>query len=675
LDLTTSEPSVVKVGDKWFMVIGSGPEDYDGDSTTTGKIFVLDLATGAPFQNGANDWLFETAEDDAFMATAASYDRRLNYNVDAIYIGETYDDSPHGWKGAMYKIIVPWTCTAPDCTDIQYGDVDPHDANDAIDSDGDGNPSNDVDYYDGVFDNNPANWTLTKLFDSPAPITGPPAISVDFSGNAWVYFGTGRYLSEADKASTDTQYLIGLKDPFFNSIYAPTEDPSVSPADDYYENYGISLTLDTTDLFDSDIYKVIHPWGSQDTPVGDCSAVPVGQTGDITGDGSCVCDYDWPVASCTEAVAGDCATVFPIEEIGDEVYFLDEDNNGISDDGCTCLTFTEPDWGCLDRVAGSCDSVPIAVVADNVNYHSFFYQCTESTEGVCLGVTLADIEGGYTFTNVDGETCTCKEITSINGAAIDTYGNFYSCTERPAGVCATIVDDAATTEIDESINFGDEGEFTTPTDGVCRAGYWACTEAVADSGACDTVDYTLTTGFLGAAGDGDYFGDGSCLCSFTNDPVPMVISTTTNLALTFDEIVDLARLEDGWIHTLIDPGERSVTKPAVLGGITLFSSYVPSSETCDFGGFSYLYALYFETGTAYTSNVFDPGVAIEEGVLQIQERLHLGLGMASSVGLHVGKQEEGEAKAFSQLSTGLIKDITLSPAFNIRSGLRYWKKN
>ncbi len=583
---------------------------------------MLDLATGAPFKNGTDDWLFEASESYAFMAGPASMDKSLNYNVDAVYIGETYDDSPHGWKGAMYKVLVPWSCTASDCTNVQYGDI-----------------------VNGEYDNDPSTWTMSKLFESPAPITTSPSLSVDFQNNAWIYFGTGRYLSTDDKTTTDTQYLFGIKDPFFNREHSLTGDF----ADNYYQNNSSSLTLATTDLFDSDIYKVIYPWGTQDTPQGDCSAVPTGQTGDITGDGSCVCDYDWPLSSCTEVTAGSCASAGVV--MGDEVY----------DDGdCVCILFSTPEWGCLEKVAGSCDSVPVAVIDDNANYHSFFYQCHEDTQGDCLGITLADIEGGYTSGG-----CTCTEITSLNGNTVDSY---YSCTERSAGVCANVVTPAA-------VDYGDEGDFFDTDDGLCRAGYWACTESTAGSGACDTVDYTLTTGFLGANDDGDYFGDGSCICSFVDDPVPVVKTTTSNYGQSFADIIDLARAEDGWMRTLMDPGERSVTKPALLGGITLFTTYVPETEICSFGGFSYLYGLYFETGTAYSSNVFDPGINVQNGVLTIDERYYLGYGMASSVGIHVGKQEGGKAKAFTQQSTGLIRDLLIDPAFNIRSGLRYWKEN
>src|SRR5437016_8938791 len=57
LGLTSALPTVVRVNPadqpttdnafaRWFMVVGSGVNTYDGTSTQTGKIFVIDLATG-----------------------------------------------------------------------------------------------------------------------------------------------------------------------------------------------------------------------------------------------------------------------------------------------------------------------------------------------------------------------------------------------------------------------------------------------------------------------------------------------------------------------------------------------------------------------------------------------------------------------------------------------------
>jgi type IV pilus assembly protein PilY1 len=55
--------------------------------------------------------------------------------------------------------------------------------------------------------------------------------------DVWVYFGTGSYLTEADKISDDQQYMIGIRDPLFK------QSPSVLP-------------LGFGNLFDADPYTV-----------------------------------------------------------------------------------------------------------------------------------------------------------------------------------------------------------------------------------------------------------------------------------------------------------------------------------------------------------------------------------------------------------------------------------
>jgi hypothetical protein len=304
----------------------------------------------------------------------------------------------------------------------------------------------------------------------------------------------------------------------------------------------------------------------------------------------------------------------------------------------------------VDVVPGSCDSVPTGVVSNNANYHSLYWECSGVNDDSCLGVASGTVGAGLG----DG-TCTCVEVATPA----------WSCDQRVAGDCDLVTDTPA---------YGDTGDVDDTNGGVCRVGYWACDSAdpTNDPDACDSVDYQATTGFLGANGDGDYLGDGSCLCSFVSSPEAVVIDTTTNLGKTFNELITAAQAYDGWKRTLPDPGERMVTKPAVLGGLSLFTSYVPSSETCAFGGYSYLWALYFETGTAYSSTVFEPGTEVVEGAITLSERYSLGLGLASSVGIHVGKDQGGKAKGFVQQSTGVIKDVLIDPAFNIRSGLRYW---
>jgi type IV pilus assembly protein PilY1 len=382
--MTTSYPAAIKVQDQWFVVFGSGPTDYDGTSTKNGHIFVVDLLTGAPYQNGGNDWLFESNEAKAFMGMPVSLDKNLNFSVDSIYIGETYLSG--SWKGKLYKIGVPALDALGDYDDTDAANyvTDPLDASDP--------------------------WVLSTLCDATRPITAPPALSVDIFDNCWVYFGTGRYLSQADKTTADTNYLFGLKDPFFNKDHTTAGMYGT----DYYHNYSTSLELTTADLFDADPYVVVE---------------------------------------------------------GDEVY-LDDDS---------------------------------------------------------------------------------------------------------------------------------------------------------------------------------YYG-------------------------TFTTLLTAARQENGWIKTLETPAERILTKPSVLGGVVFTPSFEPNSDVCGYGGQSYLYGQYYETGTAYPLPVFfvngtrTVNIAGNDKV-EVMYRTTLGEGKASAVGVHVGT--EG-AQALIQQSTGTIVSEALNPAINIRSGLQSW---
>jgi len=385
LEMTTSTPAIVRVKDKWFAVFGSGPGNCDGTSTKKGHIFVVDLKTGDPYGSGGNDWLFETNESDAFMNSPVSLDKNLNYNVDAIYFGESYYGS--SWKGKLYKITVPW-----------------------VDASGDYDGSDDSNYSDDPLDStNP--WRFSALFDTTRPITSPVSLSVDTFDNVWVYVGSGRYLSTEDKGNDDTQYMFGIKDPFFNSEHTPDG----LYEDNYYHNHSSSLELQISDLLDADDYTII--------------------------------------------------------------------------------------------------------------------------------------EGGVVY----------KGGTSI--------------------------------------------------------GYW-------------------------------------------------------------DDLLDLAQQKDGWIRTLTISKERILSKPSVLGGIVFTTSYVPNEDICGFGGDSYLYGLYYETGTAFYEPVFKAETTTIE--IQAQEmekvvdKIELGSGKASSLGIQVG-MEEG-AKGFIQQSTGTIVSETINPAFNIKSGLRSWRE-
>ena len=143
------------------------------------------------------------------------------------------------------------------------------------------------------------------------------------------------------------------------------------------------------------------------------------------------------------------------------------------------------------------------------------------------------------------------------------------------------------------------------------------------------------------------------------------IAGTTFGDLRTDQDYD-ERYACGWYKEL-ESGERIINKPSVLGGITLAPSFVPNEDICAFGGDSYLHALYFETGTAYVKSVV--GVEADDSV---KDKIKLGVGISSSLGIHVGR--EHGARGFIQQSTGSISQIDLTPAFSIKSGFVNWRE-
>ncbi|MCP4748130.1 MAG: hypothetical protein GY874_18645 [Desulfobacteraceae bacterium] len=206
LNMSRSRPAPVKVDDKWFAVFGSGPTDYDCTSSEQAYFYLVDLATGELEKK------FGPLDDNAYFNDPISFDKDLNYNVDAIYAATSYledgddsdnDDSDNDektWKGNLYKFAVP--CNA-NCSWSEK----------------------ETDSGVPEYDTDPDNWYKSIMFHSPdAPITAPASVSIEVYpdndiDNVWVYFGTGRYSSEEDLFDSDQQYIYGIKDPFFNKMY------------------------------------------------------------------------------------------------------------------------------------------------------------------------------------------------------------------------------------------------------------------------------------------------------------------------------------------------------------------------------------------------------------------------------------------------------------------------
>ncbi len=197
LGFTMSYPSVAKVGDCFYAVVGSGPKvsyvpDYNGSSNQNGSVFVINInacsATGAPAGSATS---FQTPDANSYFSDPISVDITLNpskpligasgtsYGTDVIYIGETFSTTyptpnPNGTAlgSRMWRLVT----------------------------------NNDV---------NPANWKFGMLYTMPAgaPISAAGAASEDALHNIWLFWGTGRLLSAADQTDAQTQAFYGVKDP------------------------------------------------------------------------------------------------------------------------------------------------------------------------------------------------------------------------------------------------------------------------------------------------------------------------------------------------------------------------------------------------------------------------------------------------------------------------------
>ncbi|MBN1627760.1 MAG: hypothetical protein JW944_14670, partial [Deltaproteobacteria bacterium] len=156
-----------------------------------------------------------------FMNSPVSVDVELNYDVDAIYLGDAYMDTsedPDEWKGKLYKVAVPWSIV------------------------------DEVAVYSKIPNNITSPWTFVTLFNAEKPITSSCALSMDGIGNMWVFVGSGRYFNNDDKINTDKQYMFGIKDPFYNKqMYEST----------YYHKFTASRDPDTFNLLNSDPYLIL----------------------------------------------------------------------------------------------------------------------------------------------------------------------------------------------------------------------------------------------------------------------------------------------------------------------------------------------------------------------------------------------------------------------------------
>jgi type IV pilus assembly protein PilY1 len=144
-------------------------------------------------------------------------------------------------------------------------------------------------------------------------------------------------------------------------------------------------------------------------------------------------------------------------------------------------------------------------------------------------------------------------------------------------------------------------------------------------------------------------------------------STTTSLqGLISTPIIRgwFTKLPNPIVSPPVPPLERVVATPTVAGGIVFFPSFVPQSSMCNSLGIGYLYALFYQTGTAYK----DPVLGTDStATTQSNKSILLGTGQTGQLGIHIGAEGsdntasatgvdgcQGRVSIIGQSSTGQI---------------------
>lgn len=130
-------------------------------------------------------YLVKFSETESMVSKPISVDWNLDFNTDAVYFGISYGGHTSGWNGKLRRLVME-------------------------------NGSSPIE---------PTNWTLDNVMldlsdgvstnlDNGQPIVASATAGTDNADNRWLFFGTGRFYSRADKLNTDQQAYYGLKESY-----------------------------------------------------------------------------------------------------------------------------------------------------------------------------------------------------------------------------------------------------------------------------------------------------------------------------------------------------------------------------------------------------------------------------------------------------------------------------
>jgi type IV pilus assembly protein PilY1 len=140
---------------------------------------------------------------------------------------------------------------------------------------------------------------------------------------------------------------------------------------------------------------------------------------------------------------------------------------------------------------------------------------------------------------------------------------------------------------------------------------------------------------------------------------------------------------DGWYTTLPTARERNIASPTLVGGIVFFPTFIPVDDVCSGTGDSYLYALFYKTGSAYKESVIGTYTAGSNTNANRSIKID-SPGLASSMAIQIGGQGSGNSggtsssgcsgriTGFLQSSTGTLNQVCTKPALSAWSRYVSW---
>lgn len=208
------------------------------------------------------------------------------------------------------------------------------------------------------------------------------------------------------------------------------------------------------------------------------------------------------------------------------------------------------------------------------------------------------------------------------------------------------------------------GRFFAPADNVStqRQAFYGVKELSGLSGTVSTSDLQNVT-------DVQIFEDGSLQ--------PSGYSVNSTSVSTYTELRQEMENKGGWVRLMdsVSPSERVLNQSLLFRTVLLFTSYLPSGNSCLPEGTSRLYALDFRTGTALPHGALGLDSNTTNNGFQLASPFKdMGQGMAADLAVHQGDGLGGDkGRVITQSSTGAIFDETVTSE-PVDSGRRSWRQ-